>query len=75
MMELPDISNQIPTEVVEESETEQQDEATIQCIKRKYQPSWVRRKRRHGFLVRNRTPGGRNVLKRRIAKGRWRLTV
>jgi len=43
--------------------------------KRTYQPKKKHRARRHGFLKKMSTPGGKRVITKRRQKGREKLTV
>jgi large subunit ribosomal protein L34 len=40
-----------------------------------YKPKKRKRAKTHGFLVRMKSPGGRNVIRRRRTKGRAKIAV
>jgi len=48
---------------------------TVSMTKRTYQPKKLKRQRKFGYRARTKTKGGRKVIKRRIQRGRRKITV
>lgn len=44
-------------------------------VEKKIKLKKLKRKRKHGFLTRKKTHGGRKVIKKRTKKGRKRITI
>jgi large subunit ribosomal protein L34 len=62
--------------LIDEDSINPAEDNTLYCVVvRTYRPNVKKRKRKHGFLSRIRTAGGRRVIQRRKGKGRWRLTA
>ena len=63
--------------VGESEEVEEEGGVSVEkmAIKRTYQPSTLKRKRKHGFLYRAKTRLGKKIMRRRQDKGRWRIGI
>jgi len=47
----------------------------IKIMSRTYQPKKKKRAKTHGFLKRTKSNSGKNILKRRRQKGRFKISV
>lgn len=67
------ITSNVTTTIGESSTSSEEMSNGILFVKRTFQPSLLRRKRKHGFLARVATRHGRKILAARRAKGRTSL--
>jgi large subunit ribosomal protein L34 len=51
------------------------DQEDVSSMSQTWRPKKIPRRRKHGFLARMATSTGRNVIKSRRQKGRWKLSV
>lgn len=73
--DITNISPSLPQPLEINCPSAEVEDIEIQALKRTYQPHVIRKKRRHGFLHRNSTTSGRNILSRRRVKGRRSLSA
>lgn len=70
-----DVNNTLSNKSMEKAESNISNTMLSMTTKRTFQPHTKRRKNKHGFLSRVQSSSGRKLNARRIAKGRWRVSV